>query len=85
MAVTSRADAASGARPRRGSAAGKVPADRLADIPALDPADVLAALGTTARGLDAAQVAASRETAGANVLPAVRGRSVASELGARSE
>ncbi len=83
MAVTSRADAASGARARSGSAAGGVAADRLADIPALGPADVLDALGTSARGLDAAQVAARRERTGANVLPAVRGRSVAAELGAQ--
>jgi Ca2+-transporting ATPase len=83
MAVTSHADAASGARGRSGSAAGAVAADHLADVPALDPADVLAELGTSARGLDAAEVAARRERAGSNVLPAVRSRSVVAELGAQ--
>ncbi|MHB1593828.1 MAG: cation-translocating P-type ATPase [Streptosporangiaceae bacterium] len=59
------------------------PADQLPDVLALGPAEVLAALGTPDRGLDAAGVAARRERAGSNVLPAVRGRSAASELAAQ--
>jgi magnesium-transporting ATPase (P-type) len=50
-------------------------------VPSLEPQQVLAALGSSNRGLSADEAAARRAETGANQLPAARRRSVLAEFG----